>query len=257
MKYWNYDRLADSYDETRVIPPQLSSYFVTEIQGYIDSRFPHPPFNMLSIGLGTGRIETLLSSKTHQLFGIDIAAEMLKQLQSKKTNPPCFLSQADGLALPFSRSFQVILLIQIIHLIKEYETFFEEIRDFCEVLVTGSAYTETKHHPIYSQFFEILHDNGWEAIKEDEPKYDDFDNYMQKFDFKIIKKNKSVDNSILNSHIYNGLINRSYSSLWDVEDDIFSKSILDLDLFINENNFDKNEFFKTKSNVYLTFYEVN
>ena len=170
MKYYNYDRLAEVYDETRSIPLELSSFFRHEIQNYLKNNLSPPPNRILSIGLGTGRVESLLSSKNCQLFGIDIASKMLKMLNNKKINPPCYTAQADGFSLPFSKSFHLILLIQVDHLISNIEKFFEELRKFSKILVVGNAYTETHEHPYYVKFLEFLKRNKWSKIKEDLPK---------------------------------------------------------------------------------------
>ncbi|MHA1198281.1 MAG: class I SAM-dependent methyltransferase [Candidatus Heimdallarchaeaceae archaeon] len=257
MRYWNYDRLAEVYDETRIIPLELFTFFKNEIQDYIRIHFSTPPYNLLSIGLGTGRIESLLSSKEYQLFGIDIAHEMLQKLNLKNLDSPCYITQADGLSLPFVKPFQVILLIQVIHLVSKYEDLFMELRNLCDVLVDGNAYTETHKHPVFTRFFEILQENGWHDAREDEPRTVDFSEYMQRFDLIITKKNKRIDSSIKNSHVYDGIKSRSFRSLWDVENSIFDKSLKELDDFIIENNIEKNDSYETKSSVNLTFYEMN
>ncbi|MCE7743330.1 MAG: class I SAM-dependent methyltransferase [Candidatus Heimdallarchaeota archaeon] len=257
MRYWNYDRLAEVYDETRIIPLELYAFFKNEIRDYIRARFSSPPFNLLSIGLGTGRIESLLSSKEYQLFGIDIAHDMLKKLSLKRLDPPCYTTQADGLTLPFVKQFKVILLIQVIHLVAKYENLFNELRNFCDVLIEGNAYTETHKHPIYIKFFEILQENGWHDIREDEPKTINFNEYMQRFDFIITKKNKRVNSSIKNSQVYEGIRSRSFRSLWEVENRIFDKSLTEIDNFIIENKIEKNDSYQTESSVNLTFYELN
>lgn len=257
MKYWNYDRIAGSYDETRMIPPQLIAFFIKEVQDYLESKFLIPPYNLLSIGIGTGRIESLLSSKKCQVFGVDIAKEMLKLLNLKSINPPCYPLIADGLSLPFSKVFQAILLIQIVHLIELYDEFFEQLANISKVFVVGSAYTETKSHPFYVKFFQILHENGWNITREDEPKSIDFEQYIRKFDVTVLKKVKTVKNSIANHQIYDGIVNKSFSSLWDVDQSIFEESLQQLDDFIIENKIKKDDVYLTTSKVSLNFIEFS
>lgn len=256
MKYWNYDSLAKIYDETREIPSQLYVFFTNEITEYIRSSFS-PPFSLLSIGIGTGRIESLLSSKNFQLFGVDIAREMLGKLKSKRINPPIYPIQADGLVLPFSKSFHAILLIQIVHLIETIEEFVKEIKQFSSLLIVGNAYTETEEHPIYKEFFQILYENGWESLEVDEPKQVSFDKCIEKYKPKKTIRSLKLPNSIKHSQIYRGLRNRSFRSLFHIEDDIFNKSIHKLDLFISEKKINLDEVYETKSSVNLTFYDFS
>ncbi len=257
MKYWNYDRIAQSYDETRVIPSQLIAFFIKEVQDYLESKYLSPPYNLLSIGIGTGRIESLLSSEKYQMFGVDIAKEMLKLLNLKSINPPCYPLIADGFSLPFSRIFQAILLIQIVHLIRHYDEFFEQLVNISKVFVVGSAYTETKLHPFYVKFFEILHENGWNITREDEPKSIGFERYIRKFDVTILEKTKIVENSIANLQIYDGIVKKSFSSLWDVDQSIFEVSLQQLDDFIKENKIKKDDVYLTTSKVSLNFIEFS
>ncbi len=257
MKYHNYDRLAEVYDETRLIPLELSSFFKHEIQNYLKNNFFPPPNRILSIGLGTGRVESLLSSRNYQLFGIDIASKMLKMLNNKEINPPCYTAQADGFSLPFSKPFHIILLIQVIHLIDHIEKFFEEVRNFGQVLVVGNAYTETHEHPYYVKFLELLKKNGWSEIKEDVPKSVKFREFMSDHDFSVIEKKMSIESSLQNLQIYEGIKNRYFSSFWQVENNIFNQTMLDFDQFISDDNCKKSDVYQTRSNVNLTFYELN
>ena len=244
MKYWNYDKLAEIYDITRSVPLELSIFFTHEIHDFIKNKSFPPPYRLLSIGLGTGRIESLLSSKAYQLFGIDISSAMLMKLKQKNLNPPCYPIQADGFSLPFAKFFHILILLQVIHLISDHEKFFNEIQKYCQVFVIGEVYTETQKHPYYVKFLEFLRNNGMDKLRDDMPKSSEFNKLMDKF-------------SIQNLKIYEGIKKRHFSSFWEIENGIFDRSMADLNQFILENHIEKKDFFPTYSKAKLTFFEMN
>ena len=256
MKYWNYDRLAEVYDDTRLIPRNLNDFFVDEICKYLNNRFSSP-HGLLSVGLGTGRIESLLSSRHFQLFGVDISSKMLKKLDSKKINPPCYLTLADGFSLPFVKPFQMILLIHIVHLIDNWVNLLTEIKNLCKILVVGHAYTETHDHPYFKKFLDIMKKNGWNHTNDDRPEFLDFHEFMLQQGYSSLKREMQANCSITNSQIYQGIKNRYYRSFWNIDEEIFNKSISDLDAFIAKNMIVKNENYNTQAFVKLTFYELD
>jgi len=256
MRYWNYDNLADSYDETRRVPNELTCFFKEEIHNFIESNFDSP-HTLLSIGLGTGRVESLLSSEKHQLFGVDIAREMLKKLNAKNINPPCYPIQADGFSLPFSKSFQAILLVQIIHLIPLIGEFITELQNYSDIIIVGDAYTETHNHPIYVKFLDILLENSKNNLEKDQPINLKFADIIGQLGAKSTNKTIRIDSSIPNSEIYNGIVKRSFRSMWEVKEETFKKSLEQLELFIKENGINLDDKFKTKSTVNLDFYEFD
>jgi SAM-dependent methyltransferase len=88
--------------------------------------------HVLEIGVGTGRIAKPLAATlgNHQLFGIDISRKMMGRLRESlpaEVKPPA-LVEANALRLPFpSQTFQAILTVHVLHLIREWRELLVEM----------------------------------------------------------------------------------------------------------------------------------
>ncbi|MHA1668921.1 MAG: class I SAM-dependent methyltransferase [Candidatus Heimdallarchaeaceae archaeon] len=255
MTYYNFDRVSNIYDETRVIPEKLKSFFKVEIEDYLQQNFKENCFQVLSLGIGTGRIEGILSSRSIHLFGIDLSPFMLRQLLNKKITPPCFVILGDILSLPFRRKFHLAVAIHLIHLIPNFECFIKEVAKLTDVLVIGDAYTEAYSHPLYQSYQEFLEECGW--IKEtSQNKKELCIKYLEKKDYPIYKKSYSLPCSMDNSQIYSSLEKKYFSSLWSIPDKIHRKTMKKLREKVQANELKIGGKTKTISNLSILFVEL-
>ena len=257
MTYRSYDRVAEVYDYTRKIPVQSIQYFKDKIYSFLEEKFNLPNYAILSIGSGTGRIESSLSSKNHNLFGIDISLKMLKIFDNKIMPTPSFLAQADGLSLPFRKKFDLVTAVHFVHLITDYNLFYNEVTKISPALLIGYSYIETLKHPYYIAFNKLLSENKELILQNDDPKVQDFHQFMDKKGIFPTKYVSEVKTEIRNSDIIDSLRNRYFGSLWEIDDDIFNKTLEDFNQFhLNENN-NYEEIFYTSALTELFFYEFD
>jgi ubiquinone/menaquinone biosynthesis C-methylase UbiE len=123
-----FDRAAHYYDETRGFPPGEDGRvgaFIAEEAGLSKST------RMLEIGVGTGRIALPLAKYVGLLVGVDLSTLMMARLNEKRTDYPdgnIQLLQGDVMRLPLrSHSFDVALLVHILHLVAEPERAVNEL----------------------------------------------------------------------------------------------------------------------------------
>jgi len=133
----SYDRAADYYDETRVLPDNVAS----RLMNVLLSEFTAvKATTVLEVGVGTGRIARPLAAHGIEVVGVDVAPRMLQRLrdqlqpgQARSVLPIL----GDATALPFhSGSFAAVLAFHVFHLILPLEPALEELR---RALVRGGV----------------------------------------------------------------------------------------------------------------------
>jgi SAM-dependent methyltransferase len=134
----SFDRVARQYDATRGLSPEVSAqvgdgiaaivrtFAAAEEAGRVDARATALAGSkgtgstprVLEVGIGTGRIAVPLERAGVEVFGVDIAREMLAQLHAKRPGLPVARAVADG--LPFGRAaFDAALFVHILHLVPD------------------------------------------------------------------------------------------------------------------------------------------
>lgn len=117
MKSLNFDRAVSYYDCTRALPREVSDALTDAL---IELGQLLPDRRCLEVGVGTGRIALPLVARGVDIVGIDLSSAMLARLASKWPN--AHLVQTDAALLPFSdRSFDVALMVHVIHLIADWK----------------------------------------------------------------------------------------------------------------------------------------
>jgi ubiquinone/menaquinone biosynthesis C-methylase UbiE len=127
----SFDRAANIYDQTRLLPEPIARHGIPAILDVIG-----PSARVLEVGAGTGRISIPLLERGVDLIGCDLSSPMLRRFQEKFSSPR--LARADGSSLPFrTAQFDVLLTVHVMHLIPAWR---EVLREFRRVLLPGGAY---------------------------------------------------------------------------------------------------------------------
>lgn len=123
----NFDRVADVYDETRVLPEDALQRIVARI---VEATHATPETEFLEIGIGTGRIAVPFIEAGYCYTGVDLSQEMTARLRDKvgdRSN--CRLVTGDVTDLPFpDDAFDVVIAVHVLHLIPEWRKALGEVR---------------------------------------------------------------------------------------------------------------------------------
>ena len=151
----NFDRAAAFYDATRALPEGVAEQVRDAILDHVGAR---PGTRFLEAGVGTGRIALPFVRAGHAYCGVDLSAAMLGALREKLTADPASPAQpglacADAMALPFHpRVFDVVLLINVIHLVDDHLQALAEVRRVLRpngrVIISANEYTEQERRDL-------------------------------------------------------------------------------------------------------------
>jgi len=127
----HFDRAANYYDQTRLLPEPIAKVGIPAILEVIGSNA-----RLLEVGAGTGRLSIPLLERGVDLIGCDLSSQMLMRFQQKF--PSARLARADASVLPFpAAQFEAVLTVHVLHLIPTWR---EVLREFRRVLVPGGAH---------------------------------------------------------------------------------------------------------------------
>ncbi len=254
MSYINFDRVADVYDRTRAVPMETIEIMIQEINKKLQTAFGSPPYQILSLGIGSGRVERYLSSSNNHLFGIDISELMLKELKKKGVVGSISILQADACNLPFRGKFHLAIAIHVIHLIQNQEEFLNEILRTSQMAIFGDVYTDAYQSKLYSSFLNILSTLGW-VKQESKFKNSYLENEMSKHGFEVEEISETIYTSQFHASIFESIKKRYFSWLWDVPEPTYQQAIKLLELKIKDEEINLNESYKTASNVNLQVFK--
>ena len=114
----NFDRVADIYDATRGFTPEAERAIGDRLAALLRAYAPEP--SVLEIGVGSGRVAVPLAARGIRMTGIDISAQMLAKLRSKRRDIGVALAEASR--PPFRvASFDAALFVHILHLVPDAE----------------------------------------------------------------------------------------------------------------------------------------
>jgi ubiquinone/menaquinone biosynthesis C-methylase UbiE len=128
-----FDGIADSYDETRSLSPDVTEAVARVLEPELEGRG-----RCLEIGVGTGRIALPLHARGIPVAGIDLSARMIGRLVEKAGGGPPFpLALADALRLPFREStFGAGVIAHVLHLIPAWN---DALRELVRVVEPGGV----------------------------------------------------------------------------------------------------------------------
>lgn len=114
----SFDRVADVYDATRAMPPEVSSSVADAIAALAREVNADP--RLIEVGIGTGRIAVPLAERAVRVTGIDISTAMLSVLLGKRRDIDVMLAEASRPPLR-PATFDASLFVHILHLVPDPE----------------------------------------------------------------------------------------------------------------------------------------
>ncbi len=134
-----------------------SDYFTFSVRSvalrrWIAAQLPARKKRILSIGCGTGELESHVSALQHRVIGLDLSLPMLKRARERGLRS---LVQADSQSLPFaSDSFDVVMFMECVGYLPMPTVFGEAwrvLRKRGRLLITSYS-GEVKVHASYTKF---------------------------------------------------------------------------------------------------------
>ncbi|MBI5000356.1 MAG: methyltransferase domain-containing protein [Euryarchaeota archaeon] len=123
-----FDDIADAYDATRALRPEIMEKVVDALSSEIDG-------TLLDVGVGTGRYAVPLSRRGIDVTGIDLSVKMTAQARAKGFHRVVL---GDVARMPFKNgAFDSGTMIHVLHLILGWKG---AVREIARVL-RGSLYT--------------------------------------------------------------------------------------------------------------------
>jgi len=114
-----FDRVADVYDATRSLRPDVMKRVVDGIVDFVGKS------SVIDVGVGTGRFAAPLVRKGLDVTGLDVSPPMITQARGKGV-PGLVLSAAES--IPFrEESFDYAMVVHFMHLPKEWRAALREV----------------------------------------------------------------------------------------------------------------------------------
>jgi ubiquinone/menaquinone biosynthesis C-methylase UbiE len=215
----SFDRIAEDYDKTRELPKRGMDEIVSAlIKEFSDCS------TILDIGVGTGRFALPLQEGGVHVIGIDIGERMLEKAKEKRVNN---LLRADALKMPFrNKTIDACLSVHFLHLVSGWRGILGEIERVSNKKYVSLCYRHHSRHsdPIRQEYYRLLeemgHKRGRPGVGETElislMKPDRVEWICTTRETRIVKK------------ALNLLEKKTFSSQWDIPDDIHRKAMTDL-----------------------------
>jgi ubiquinone/menaquinone biosynthesis C-methylase UbiE len=216
----SFDRVADKYDETRGLPPEVMTQVIDKL---VEMLGRHGCVSVLDAGIGTGRFAAPLKQRGFEIVGADVSRGMLTQASAKSIDG---LVRADLRAMPFKDgSFDASMCTHVLHLIRDWRSVLTEIRRVTrKVFVSVVSIYPEKELSLSARYEQMLLESGWKDIhpglsERDLPEVIPF---IEREHAAHYEWTRPADAQIAR------LENREFSSLWDVPEDLHGRLISSL-----------------------------
>lgn len=210
----SFDRAADYYDQTRLLPEPLITYLL-----------PFLPRDEMcvEIGVGTGRIAIPLVENGIEVVGVDISPEMLRKLVAKRRTEWPQVAIADATKLPFpDNTFGAAIAAHVLHLIPEWRSAVDES---LRVLRPGGLLIATRggqsralwNDEIHRRFFREAGDPPWPPGIDS---LDELDRYVTRFGIKVHAMPELVTKDSLSINRLLAILEAGYwAACWSIDPD--------------------------------------
>ncbi len=209
----SFDRIATIYDETRRLAPRTMARLLAVLVDELDGK------KVLEVGVGTGRYAVPLQKSGIRVIGVDISRKMVELGLAKGLRDVVF---ADGAHVPFaSGAFDVATTNHVLHLIPDWRAVLTEI-----ARVTRETYCTVIEHSDRVDTIKREYDS---LVKEaghvwTHPGFHERDlPGLLKPDF--VMPVGPFHETIRADSMLEELDGRTYSSQWDVPDEIHRAAI--------------------------------
>ncbi|MFX1250522.1 MAG: class I SAM-dependent methyltransferase [Promethearchaeota archaeon] len=223
----SFDRVAQIYDDTRWVPNSI----IEKMWNYINENCSlTEKSRILDLGIGTGRLSLpLIRKQKISIIGLDISEEMLKKARenlnsyTKLPGTASFI-HGDARYLPFrSQSFDLIICVHILHLIKDWKAVIVE-GDRCLIpgkkqLVQGSVHVSWYKTVPFQIYWESLTSQGYARKRSRWTWYQEGEDFLKQLGYSIQKFSYQEKIEVSPVKAFSMLEERVFSSQWRVPEE--------------------------------------
>lgn len=222
----NFDPVAHLYDETRTLPDPVREQGIPAILDVAGAAA-----RILEGGTGTGRLAVPLREAGATVIGVDLSRAMMARQRAKQPAAP--LAQASVTALPFGDGvFDAVLTAHVLHLVPNWA---DALAEFKRVLRRGGVYLNVRSESVGESAWrrtnawwrdwlrardgsvQAGHIGVWDQA-ELNPELQRLGATVERHDVVRYAATYTLRDRV------EGVRNRTYSSSWDVPDDLLAAS---------------------------------
>ncbi len=142
---FNFDRIADVYEETRRLPPIVRDGVAEQIASVFERG------RVLDAGTGTGRWAEALQDRGLAVVGLDVSGRMLTQARARGLRT---VVRGELTHLPFrDAAFDHAIAIHVLHLLPDWRAFLDELIRVTRTFLVSTRETQEPReiHPSYDE----------------------------------------------------------------------------------------------------------
>lgn len=230
----NFDPVAHVYDATRTLPDAVRAHGIPAILDIAGAGA-----RILEGGTGTGRLAVPLREAGAAVVGIDLSWGMMARQRAKQPTAP--LAQASVTALPFGEgAFDAVLTAHVLHLVPDWAAALAEFR---RVLRPGGVYLNVRSESTGDSARRRTNAwwRDWIAARDGTVQADHIGAWDQTLiNPELERLGATVEHLdvVAYESTYTlrerveGVRNRTYSSSWDVPEDLLAASADALEAWI-------------------------
>jgi ubiquinone/menaquinone biosynthesis C-methylase UbiE len=216
VKRVSFDRVAESYDETRELPEDAMESVLDVLCGAIPEGS-----SIVDVGSGTARFALPLSRIGFSVTGIDISEKMIK---SSGTKGFTRCVRGDSSYLPFrDGAFDFALTVHVLHLLEDWIATLSEIRrvirdSLLSVVIESESkwFGESYHDMLSEQGYDREHPGPGEK------------GLAEKVKPRLVEHAGSVTHTRPADRVMDRLEGRCFSSQWEVPEELHRAVIAEM-----------------------------
>lgn len=212
----SFDRIASKYDETRGYPDEVMDEILSGLERVLRKGLP-----ILDVGVGTGRFAHPLQARGFMVVGVDVSQKMMAIAKDKGTeNLVC----GDACLLPFvDKAFSHSMSVHVMHLISSWKCALAEIaRVTTESFVSVAFEKEESELEEFRRLYDETCEELGYKVRHPGLRERELPEILPPDSVNLVKRHEQWVNA---DELIEEYESRTYSSQWDVPEDIHSQAI--------------------------------